>query len=232
MKPFLLFPTLVFFGFIIPSTILLFISKKSLRSILEPFILGAGLLIFTILFQPILQSIPKTIFNTSTVNIYFLIYASLVSGFFQETLKGLAIKRYRDPSIASWVGAGFGGMEAVYVGFSSTLYFFGNNILVPTGLLILCSYDMFISTIFHIGSSIVLSVRKYSFYQRILVTSLFHSTMNFIGVSLSVYSRKVFPTMSLGKETYYAYLGITILVFSLYLLAYRWGGLSWLKTSI
>ncbi len=224
MTPIILFSTIVFLGLIIPVIILLFFSKKSFRSILEPFILGAGLLVFTLLFQPVLQSIPKFIIDINKMNIYFVLYASLVSGFFQETLKALAIKRYRDPSIASWVGVGFGGMEAVYIGFSSTLYFLGNNILVPFRLVILSSYERFLATVFHIGSSIVLSLRKYSLFTRIIITSFFHTAINFIAVSTAVYSKKAFPTMSFGRETYIAYLGITFLVIVLYLLAYRWGG--------
>ncbi len=145
----------IVFGAILPLIILTRVSRAKAINI----IIGAGLLVLTLIIQPPLQMIALIPYGGEVPNgvEYFviLVYAACVSGFLQEGLKLLAVRR-ESPDIAIWVGYGFGTGETALVAFTQlmTIPVFGS--WGPLGAMV-PAYERFITTIYHSFSTWVLA---------------------------------------------------------------------------
>lgn len=168
----------VVFGALVPLIILIRVSGIRVINI----VIGAGLLVLTLIIQPPIQMLALFPYGGEVPEgaEYFvvLVYAAGVSGFLQEGLKLLAVRR-ESPNTAIWVGYGFGTAEVALVAVTQlmTIPLFGSwgslGAIVP-------AYERFITTIYHSFSTWVLA-----HYSRLgtplkgyILMAVVHSTMN------------------------------------------------------
>ena len=205
----------LFAGCIIPYILFRRYSKLDAFKV----IVGSGLLIITLMIQPAIQAIPlMAISEKLRESLAFIAYAAGVSGFLQEGLKLAAVGRYRGSPLATlWIGYGFGIAETVLVAFNQVIAFYA-GIPLSVFLLMMASYERFITTMFHVSTTVLLA---YSFKSNVIFTyavlSLIHAGMNFGAGYVSIISQKgVFLSLLL-----LLYLIITVIVIPMVVISIR-----------
>ena len=182
-------------GLVIPVTtlaasiiVLMILYKVTKIFPYQAFLIGAGLLILTLVIQPPIQQIPVVLLkiNPSTVSINILIpvllYAALVSGFLQELLKLLGV-RGKSIEYALWLGAGFGFGEASLVALNQFINVW-IGVDTPLCLGLVSCFERFTALLYHMFSAALL----YQYYSRgrgltiYIIMALIHSLMNYQAV--------------------------------------------------
>ncbi len=167
-------------GLALPLVALIKVTKVSLKEVLTPALLGLGLLVLTLVLQPAIQVAPAYLLSLSTSDLRLIIYATLVSGFFQEGIKYLAVRRYLLNLKALWIGGGFGLGEAALVTLSTYVATYSGLLSgYPAWAFLASAYERLTAVIFHVCSAAILATPYWRATYRYLTLALIHSLINF-----------------------------------------------------
>ncbi len=174
----------------IPVLPLIILYKKK-GFLAKPLIIGIGLLVLTLIVQPVIQYLPVQMLGIDLKNpspeaiVPLLLYAALVSGFFQEYLKYIGVKG-KETLYALWVGGGFGLGETLLVAFNQVVAMVV-GIGFPLILGLLAVYERLATLTYHMFSAGILayySVKGKGILVYIIL-AITHSLMNFQAILLT-----------------------------------------------
>lgn len=202
-----------------PTTILAYLIHRRMVN-LEPFLIGASLLIVTLLVQPPLQLgvsyFIKDLESILTIILYSIVMGG-IAGFLQEALKLIGLKLIGYTRLnAIGVGCGFGYAEAVLTFSGALIALFLKLSTITFEDIVLGSIERCTALIFHIVSTLILYLGFIS--GRTLLGYLLVSITHTIVDSSAVAIKRGLLPLEIMEATWFT---IVVIMLILYLMVER-----------